>query len=258
MKELRLDHIIYTLIPYKGYGVRAWSRREIVPEIEQAFKGWFSPYEQAVVRPGYELRAVVKDPRDNVYVSRIFLGEKLDELKRSGVVSHIVVIPLKLLLEARISLEEIDKALISYTSSRGIGTGELEQLVLTVEAQTGVDRDLEYFRKTVSRDQARKILEGVSKPYGKVVVIYKRDSWSRVKLAYSISKVLAIHGLREYIVLTEKPIDNILIEYENIVLVLDKMIPVKQTGEWSVVKVTEWETEKRGIDVEETLKRIYE
>lgn len=256
MEEVGLDHIIYTLIPYRGYGVRAWSRREVIYEIEQAFKGWFAPYEQAVVRPGHELRAVVKDPRDRVYLSRVCVGERLDELKRSGVVSHIAVIPLEYLLKKMVSLEEIDKAMLSYINSRGIEQGDIEPIKINVEAYE-VDKDLEYYKKTVGVEQTRKILSGVSKPYGKVVVVCKKDIWSRIRLAYTISKVLAIHGVREYVVLTEKPIDNILMEYDNLVLVLDKMIPLKQTGEWTVVKIAEDEKEKGGLDVEETIKKIY-
>lgn len=159
------------------------------------------------------------------------MGEKLDELKRSGVVSHIAVVPFKHVLETGLSLEELDRALINFVNSRGIEIGDIPPLTISLEHKPEFDRDLDYFRLIVSRDEARKLLEGVTKPYGKVVVIYKNDIWSRIRLACSISKVLAIHGLREYIVLTEKPIDNILIEFENAVLVLDKMIPVRQTKE---------------------------
>lgn len=256
--EAILDHIIYTLIPYKGYGVRAWSRREAVYEAERALKGWFSPYEQAMVRPNHELRAVVKDARDHLYLSRIFVGEKLDELKRSGVVSHIAIIPLEHLTRARIPLEEVDKAMINYVASNGIGLGDIEPIRITLEIEeTGVDRDVDYYKKTVSVEQTKRILEGISKPYGKVAIIYKKDTWSRIRLAYAVSKVLAIHGVKEYAVLMEKPIDNIMIEYENLVLVLEKMIPLRPAGDWTVVKIAEKEGERGEPSIEETIKRIY-
>jgi len=91
---MELHHIIYSVAPYRGYTVRAWSSEEAVVEVEQALKGWFSPFEQALVRPSVELRAVVKSPRGFLHLVRVFLGEKLDEMKRSGVVSHIALIPL--------------------------------------------------------------------------------------------------------------------------------------------------------------------
>jgi len=125
---VELDHIIYSLVPYKGYGVRAWSKKEAVYDAERAFKGWFSPYEQLIVRPGAELRAVAKGFRDFIYIARVFIGEGLDELKRSGVVSHIALVPLDVAVEKRLSLEEVDKAMVSYTISKGIGMNEIEPL----------------------------------------------------------------------------------------------------------------------------------
>lgn len=256
---IRLDHLIYSLIPYKGYGIRAWSNREIIHEVEQAFKGWFSPYEQFIIRPGYELRAITGTLRDNVYLARIFLGEGLDELKRSGVVSHISVIPVKILRDVKIPLEQVDRAMYHYVNSRGIGEGEIDPIVLEIESSVDqLDPDIDYFRRVVNVDQARKILTGISKPNGRVLVIYERDIWSRMRLAYALTKVLLIHGLRNYMILLDKPIDSILIEYENIVLLLSKIIPLRQTGEWTVVKVTGEGGEKRELDIEETLKKIYE
>lgn len=257
--HIKLNHIIYSLIPYKGYGVRAWSNKEIVSEIEYAFKGWFSPYEQAIVKPGYELRAITETIRDYLYIARIFIGEKLDELKRSGIVSHIVAIPVKLLNEIKLSLEQVDKAMQNYIASRGVGEGDIESIELEVEPlKDQLDPEIDYFRKTVSIDQARKMLTGISKPYGKVVVLYERDLWSRIKLAYSIAKILSIHGLKNYIILVDKPVDNIMIEYENVVLVLSKLIPLKWIDDWSVVKIVSDKMKRGELSIEETLRKIYE
>jgi hypothetical protein len=37
---VEIHHIIYSLVPYKGYAVRAWSSKEVIGDIEKAFKGW--------------------------------------------------------------------------------------------------------------------------------------------------------------------------------------------------------------------------
>jgi len=254
--EARLDHMIYSPIPHKGYGVRAWSSKDIARKAEAAFRGWFSPYEQSIIRPGYELRATARSPEDYLYLARVFMGEGLDELGRGGVVSHIVRIPLGLIFKAKISLESIDKLMYNYIVSRGIGLGKLEPLIMSA-SENASDQDLDYFKNMVDEGRARKILEGISKPLGKVLVIYKGDVWSRIRLAYSITKVLAIHGLREYLVLTDKPVDNLMLEFENLVIVSDKMIPIRRMNEWSVVKVMSEEREIKLRPIEETLRRIY-
>jgi hypothetical protein len=69
--------------------------------------------------------------------------------------------------------------------------------------------------------------------------------------------MLAIHKVAEYIVTVEKPIDNILIEFTKVVIVLDKMLPLRRTENWTVVKITgeggKIETE---AEIEETLRRL--
>jgi hypothetical protein len=255
MTEVKLDHIIYSLIPYRGYGIRAWSRGANVAEFAEALKEWFVPYYQRLVKPYYELRALVKSLVGKLYLSRIFLGQKLDELKRDGVVSHIAAVPVDLVLNRKLSLESVEKSMIEYIRANGVGQGEIEPLKLTTR-ENPVDAEVDTFKKIVDKEQARKILEGLSKPSGKVVVIFKRSIWDRVKLAYSLAKVLLIHGLKEFAILVDKPQDHILLVYDTLVLVLDKMIPLAQTGEWTVVKVGK---EERGetLDVEETLRKIY-
>jgi hypothetical protein len=98
---VEIHHIIYSLVPHKGYAVRAWSSKEIIGDFEKAFKGWLCPFEQALIKPGVELRAIVKSPRGVFYLARVFKGEKLDEMKRSGAVSHIAMIPAELAIEKK-------------------------------------------------------------------------------------------------------------------------------------------------------------
>ncbi len=254
--EIRLDHLIYSPIPNKGYGVRAWSSEDAVRKAEAVFRGWFSPYEQTIIRPGYELRATARSLEDYLYIARVFMREGLDEVGRSGVVSHIVRIPLDLVFKAKISLESVDRLMYDYIISKGIGLGELEPLTMNV-SESATDRDLDYFKSMVDEGKARKILEGISRPHGKVLVIYKGDVWSRIRLAYSLTKVLAVHGVREYMVLTDKPIDNIILEFENLLIVSNKMIPIRQTSDWTVVKVVSDKKEIKLQSIEETLRKIY-
>lgn len=252
-----LDHIIYSLIPYKGYGVRAWSRRDVVNEVEYAFKGWFSPYAQAFVRPGEELKAVVKAP-NSIYMARVFVGDGLDELKRSGVVSHIALIPLDIV--TKLPLAEIDREMTNYTVSKGIGLGEIEPLRIGLVERDGeeVDEDLEYLKKVVDFEKAEKILTAISKPESKIIVIFKRDIFSRARLVYALAKMFLMHKVTEYIITVEKPIDNILIEFTKTIIVLDKMFPVRSTEDWTVIKIGDGEKEGKVIetDIRDTLKRI--
>jgi hypothetical protein len=252
-----LDHIIYSLIPYKGYGVRAWSRRDVVNEVEYAFKGWFSPYAQAFVRPGEELKAVVKAP-NSIYMARVFVGDGLDELKRSGVVSHIALIPLDIV--TKLPLAEIDREMTNYTVSKGIGLGEIEPLRIGLVERDGeeVDEDLEYLKKVVDFEKAEKILTAISKPESKIIVIFKRDIFSRARLVYALAKMFLMHKVTEYIITVEKPIDNILIEFTKTIIVLDKIFPVRSTEDWTVIKIGDGEKEGKVIetDIRDTLKRI--
>ena len=253
---IELDHVIYSLVPYKGYGVRAWSKKEAVYDAERAFKGWFSPYEQLLVRPGVELRAVAKGFRDFIYIARVFVGEGLDELKRSGVVSHIALVPLEIAIEKKLSLEEVDKAMASYIASKGIGLGEIEPLRISF-GERDRDEDLEYLRTVVDVENAKKLLTAISRPESKIIVIFKRDTWFRAKLSYALAKMFAIHNVAEYIVTVEKPIENILIEFTKAVMVLDKMIPVRRAENWTVIKIAE-DVKEKGVeaDIEATLKKL--
>jgi hypothetical protein len=254
---VELDHVIYSLVPYKGYGVRAWSRKEAVYNAERAFKGWFSPYEQLTVRPGVELRAIAMGFKDYIYIARVFLREGLDELRRSGVVSHIALVPLDIALEKRLSLEEVDKAMASYVASKGIGMNEIEPLRIGF-SEKDRDEDLEYLKTVVDVDEARQLLEYISEPDIKIIVIFEGDTGSRARLAYALAKMFAIHGVAEYIVTVEKPVDNILVEFTRSVIVLDKMIPgIKPTRNWRVVKIAE-KRKGRSVktDIDTTLKKL--
>jgi hypothetical protein len=260
---VELDHVIYSLVPYKGYGVRAWSRKEAAYDAERAFKGWFSPYDQLTVRPGVELRAIAMGFKDYMYIARVFLREGLDELRRSGVVSHIALVPLDIALEKRLSLEEVDKAMASYVASKGIGMNEIEPLRLSF-SEKDRDEDLEYLKTVVDVDEAGQLLEYISEPDIKtipdikIIVIFEGDIESRARLAYALAKMFAIHGVAEYIVTLEKPIDNILIEFTRSVIVLDKMIPgIKPTRNWRVVKIAR-ERKGRSVktDIDTTLKKL--
>jgi len=253
---IELDHIIYSLVPYKGYGVRAWSKKEAIYDAQRAFKDWLSPYEQFIVRPGVELRAVVKGFKDFIYIARVFVGEGLDELKRRGVVSHIALVPLEIAVEKKLSLEEVDKAMASYIISKGIGLEEIEPLRISLGGRDR-DEDLEYLKTIVDVENARKLLTAISRSESKIIVIYKRDSWFRAKLSYALAKMFAIHNVAEYIVTVEKPLENILIEFTKVVMILDKMIPVRRGENWIVVKIAEDVKEKgTEADIEATLKKL--
>jgi hypothetical protein len=200
-------------------------------------------------------------------MARVFVGDGLDELKRSGVVSHIALIPLDIV--TKLPLAEIDREMTNYTVSKGIGLGEIEPLRIgLVERYEGgreegrggeeVDEDLEYLKKVVDFEKAEKILTAISKPESKIIVIFKRDIFSRARLVYALAKMFLMHKVTEYIITVEKPIDNILIEFTKTIIVLDKIFPVRSTEDWTVIKIGDGEKEGKVIetDIRDTLKRI--
>jgi len=258
--RVELHHIIYTLVPYRGYDIRAWSRGADIGSFSEAFKKWFSPYDENTVRlkPHEAKIAVVRTVTGRLYIARVFygLGYKLDEYKREGVVSHIAEIPVEL-LKHRIPLTLVETSMARYIAEKGIGLKEVEPIVLDVEPRD-VDEDIEFLRQVVDREKARKILEGVSKPTPKVLVLFKRSINDRARLAYGLAKLYEEYGLREYMILTENPIEHILIIFNNVTLVLDKTPPLKPADAWTIVNLKVGEERGTAKDIESVLSKIYD
>ena len=255
MPRATIQHIIYTIIPYKGYGIRAWSPEIDVSGVREDFMDWLVPYDQGMFKGGYEARALLMSPRGVLYLSRIFLGSKLDELKRDGVVSHIAAIPSEL-LEQGLTMIDVEKAMIDYVGRHGIGLKEVEPIELEWSPPS-VDPEISYLRNIISREQTRKILEGFNKPNPKIAIVYKRGVWDRIKLSYSIARLLWMHGLRPFMVLSDRPLDHVTLVFNNLAMIISRMLPIRGPGDWTIVNIKVEETESKVADVDETLRKIY-
>jgi len=250
-----VNHLIYTAIPYKGYGIRAWSSYALKEEVKEAFKEWPVPYDQRLFKPGYEARAVIKTFKGKVNLARIFIGSRLDELGRDAIVSHIASVSADL-FDRGLSFSKLERAMVNHISASGVGLNEVQPIEVSW-AEGEKDEELEYLKATVSRENAKKILEGFEKPHPKILVIFSRDLWSRIKLTYSVSRLLLIHGLSSFAVLSDRPLDQILYIFDNIVIISDKMLPIRAADEWTIVNLKRIEGEQKTMDVEKTLDRIY-
>ena len=256
--SVRLEHMFYTLVPHKGYAIRAKSPGFDVGDLEGLVRGWYAPYDEAMFRRGLEARYAGKSPGGYIYYARLFLGHALDELKRDGVVSHIASLGEDEFNEAGVSFKGIESAMAGYVEREGIGLGDLEPIELESGAG-GEDLDLRYLKATVPEEQARKLLQGFEKDYPKVLVIYKRGHEERVRLAWGIARLLNYHGLDRFLVFSDIPMSHVTTLLDHIVVITDKMIPLTVAQDWTIVNipVSQAQSSRKRRDVDDTLRRIY-
>ena len=254
MSAVEFDHIIYATIPFKGYGVRAWSSREKLENFRQAFQEWYVPFEQNTIRPGYEARAVVKTPTDEVYLARIFTKEKMDEKGRTSIVSHIVEIPVDLLKQG-LPLELVDSEMAKLTVGP-VGVGEIPKLRFVWEKQ-GEDPDIKYLRDHVDEETARRILMGYAKPRPRVIIVYKRDYWERIRLVYALTKLLVEAGVKTFSIFSDVPPDHIVKIFNAPTIVTNFMPRIRPSEDWTVVNIKTGEKEAGQTDIESVLRKIY-
>jgi len=253
LSTVSLNHIIYAAIPYKGYGVRAWSSKDKLEGFRQAFREWYAPFEQSIIRPGYEARAIVKTSTDELYLARIFLKDKMDEKGRTSVVSHIVEIPVTLLKDG-LPLELVDGEMIKLTMT-SIGIGEIPKIEINWEKNE--DPDIKYLREHVDENIAEKILEGYTKPRPKLVIIYKRDYWERIKLAYALTKLLLEANIKVFSIFSDIPPDHIIRIFDSPTIVTNVMPKIRPSEDWTVINIKPGDKESKQPDIKSVLKKIY-
>ncbi|ADM27643.1 hypothetical protein Igag_0820 [Ignisphaera aggregans DSM 17230] len=254
MSSIELDHIIYATIPYKGYGVRAWSSKDKLENFRQAFQEWYAPFEQNTIRPGYEARVLIKTSIDEIYLARIFTKEKMDEKGRTSIVSHIVEIPIELLRQG-LPLEVVDSEMTRYTMS-SIGIGEVPKIRIVWEKQSE-DPDIRYLKEHVDETTARKILEGFSKPKPRIVIIYKRDYWERIRMVYAITKLLIEANIKIFSIFSDTPPDHIIRIFHAPTIVTNIMPRIRPSEDWTVINIKTGEKGAEHTDIDSVLRKIY-
>jgi hypothetical protein len=196
---------------------------------------------------------VIKTAKDVVNLARIFLGAKLDELGRDAVVSHITSLNANLFTQG-LTFSRLEKSMIEYVSTNGIGLNEVKPIDLSWTTEER-DEELEFLRSIVSYENARKVLSGFDTPHPKLLIIFPRDHWNRIKLSYGISRLLLLHGLTSFIVFSDRPLDQIPYIFDNLVIITDKMLPMRDVTGWTIVNLKRVEGEHKPSNIDTTLEK---
>lgn len=256
MNQLALQHIIYAPVPYKGYTVRARSRDARLELFSKALKEWYIPFDQAIITSDFFEKVAVIDG-DYAYLARVFRAPDLDELRRSGVVSHIAQIETAYLKE--IPLRAVDEVMDKFIRERGIPIGEIEPLTLSILPTE--DRELQTLKSLVSRDTLQKILEISSTDRFRVFIVYKGGSVD--DLIFSLARALSMSSsasVKKGVILsTEKIKSDVLLLY-NGVLVIGKVLPpwARLKG-WNIINLEKLVTSQAtpGKTINDVIKQIY-
>lgn len=239
MKSVEIEHFIYGPAPKKGYSVRAFSPMSKPKEYKEICKGYYVPFEQNLFKSSlHESRVILSNlQRKEVFFSRIFKREKLDELKRSGILSHTAIIPREF-LENGLSYKQVEKSMIDFENQFGIPIGEIQTLKISWDEQTK-DANKINAPKIISEKSIEKIIESFRKNSdSKIFLISKNTTFSdRIEIAYTISKIVDIYlKVFPLIIMTEQPLPLIRDIFPN-VIISDIMIPqLKLERGWVVVK----------------------
>ncbi|MEM3924186.1 MAG: hypothetical protein QXZ48_07880 [Zestosphaera sp.] len=251
MDSLKIEHLVYAPIPYKGYSVRAKSRNASNDVFTSALRDWFIPFDQRIISPSFFERTVVFES-ENVYLSRVFAADKLDELGRSGVVSHVAQIPVSFIRDNKISLKMIDEAMGKQVDKHRVPLGDLEPL--EVPLVEGVTRS--ELARILPENVASVITKGVVEEHMRVFVLSK--SVDKLDLIFALTRVFSEFSVKGLLIASENLKNDVLYFYDSAVIVGKILPPWARTRGWKVVNLEKYrEVVSVSDSVEEVLKRIY-
>lgn len=253
MEYVRLEHVIYAPVPYKGYSIRAKSRGADVESLLNAFKGWLIPFDQTIVTSSF-LERVVVCGKKKAYIARVFQASALDELRRSGVVSHVAELDLSLFEKVPLSL--VDSAMAEFVERNGVPVGELEPL--TVTPGVGEDAELSLIRNAVPREAVQRMGEATRGGRFKIFVLYKGAD--RESLAFGLARVVLPGLFRgEFIVASENVKSDVLLLYDGALIVGGRLPPWARVKGWDIINLQRYAGEpgKPDRSIEEVLRKIY-
>lgn len=248
-----MEHVIYAPVPYKGYSIRAKSRGANVGSIVDAFKNWLIPFDQTIITSSFLERVVVCEKK-KAYIARVFQAPALDELKRSGVVSHIAELDLSLFERTPVSL--VDSAMAEFIEKSGVPVGELEPLSVAPGAHEDVE--LSFVRNTVPKEVIWKIGELVGGGRFKIFILYKGARWEH--LAFGLARgVLPALFEGEFIVASENVKRDALLLFDGVLIVGRHLPPWARLKGWDIINLQKHvgEPSKPDKSIEEVIRRIY-
>jgi hypothetical protein len=254
MSTITIEHIIYAPVPYKGYSFRAKSKGANIDSFKNAFKDWLIPFDQSIIHDSF-LEKVLVVGKTRLYFARIFQAHGLDELKRSGVVSHIAEIPTDLLFQKKIIIKLVDSSMADFTEKNGVPLGEVDSLKILSNFEN--DMELNMVRERAPEATTRKILELASSDRFKIFVIYRGPE--RDILSYGLARVILPIASRGFIVASENIKRDILLLHEGVLIMGRHLPPWARIKGWSIINL-EKETGSAGKtdkSIKEIIRQIY-
>lgn len=253
MSSITLEQVIYAPVPYKGYTIRAKSKNISIEAVKEAFKEWFIPFDQTVITSSFLDRVIVYGRR-KAYMARVFQYPALDELKRSGVVSHIIELDHSIFRSIPLSL--VDKAMSEYINKVGVPIGEIEPL--TVSLETTDDPELATLRTMIPKDIAQKIAESFKNERFRVFILYK--AVDHEKLLYALTRKMLPPEYKGDVIASSENIKSDVIFFYNGALIIGKRLPqwARLKG-WIIINLEKYVNNQAKLDksIEDILREIY-
>lgn len=255
VEDTFVEHIIYAPVPYKGYALRARSRGASVESFTKAFREWFIPFDQTII-DGDFLEKVLVVENDKIYLARVFHAPGLDELKRSGAVSHIAQLDVSQFSQNPLNV--VDEAMAMYIRERGIPIGEIEPL--NVKIERGDDLEYKVIRETILKETIQRIIKLTHEDRFKIFVVYKGPY--RDLILFGLTRILSAaspFARRGLIVASENIKSDVLLLYNGVVIVGKRLPPWARLKGWNVINLEKQDTtiitsEKT---IEDVLRQIY-
>ncbi|MEM1668777.1 MAG: hypothetical protein QXM53_08985 [Thermofilaceae archaeon] len=251
--SVRVEHVVYAPLPYRGYTFRAKSRGADVDSFKSALKDWLIPFDQRIITSNF-LEKVLVCSRSKAYYLRVFQAPALDELKRSGVVSHIAEIDETLL--KRVPVTQLDSAMTRFIEVHGIPVGDIEPLTINLDTVEDVESNV--IRSIVPREVAQKICELTRNDRFKIFVLYRGGE--KYHLAFGLARRIILESFSgDFIVATENIKEDVLLLYDGALIVGKRLPPWARLKGWSIINLEKHVIELRKTDkfIDDILKQIY-
>lgn len=249
----RVEHIIYAPVPYKGYTIRARSEGADIESFKNALKDWLIPFDQTIITSNFLEKLLVRC-RNKAYYLRVFQAPALDELKRSGIVSHIAEIDVVLL--KKIPLSQLDLAMTKFIEEYSIPIGNVEPLTITLDTIEDVESNT--IRNTIPREVAQKIIELIRSDKFKIFILYRGGE--KYHIAFGLARRIITEAFSgDFIVATENIKQDVLLLYDGVLIVGKRLPPWARLKGWNVINLEKHITESIKTDkiVDDILKQIY-
>jgi hypothetical protein len=231
MDVAAIEHIIYAPVPYKGYSLRAKSKEANVDAFRNAFNDFLIPFDQSIIHKGF-LEKVVIIAKNRIFLARVFQAEGLDELKRSGVVSHIAEIPIDLLSQNKLLVSSVDCQMAEFIDKNSVPTGE----IATLEVPVGYQEDVELnaIRKLVPEDKTRRLLQHSENEKFRQFVISRNQNEF---LTFGFARIISATTHKWILLASENIKRDLLFLYDGVLIIGKTLPPWARVKGWSIVNL---------------------